>query len=1254
MSKISSGSLTVVDVKGGSDGINTATIYLYQRAVGAPDKPQNNLTYTFATAELTGNLGNWTQSIGTLTGNNPIWVIAAVASSNGEEDIILPEEWSGPIQMAQDGQDGQDGQPGAPGAPGLNQATVFIYKRASSVTKPSNSTYTFATGDFTVDGNWEKTIPAATTENKNPCWVCSAVAIGSGNEAELVWSNPSLLVENGSNGLSPTVTQLTNGVKIVDAEGNETFVTNGSNGQSYYTHVRYSENANGSNYVSTPTSDTIYVGIYSGLESIAPPYDNSGWTWSRYVGTDGIDGDDGVSVTGTRELYYLKTNSENVPSITSTSQIDSISKENGWTSVVPTYVTNGIYYTCIETSLSTGGPVWSAPVENKGLTDSNKNAYDAATDASEAKELSRATQQHFWFNAISDTLESGAYITDTAIDTFKNGKNGGYVLIRSDGLLFGNGVNRYMELSGSELKFYKAGTTDSTASITSNVAAKLSSTGLEIANGSITLGNYFSVDNTGVLTAKSGTIGGWNFTDAALYYSNATPGYSTTNLVVSKSSAVNTNAIADSETNKHWFLAAGRKFGVDTEGNLYANNAHLSSATVEGAITATSLTISSGGTTYSGISAINISGYSIEIITDSTGVTDADITTYLYPHLYHNGIEIEYLLSADTIVDSSKTYYTRSGTSSDYTYTVVTNPSGNPNTNQYYEHIDYSKFLWFKDNETIGTAGDANNQGRYLATYGHSYRVIYDFEDGEVSGATEIQTREVDPQKYITRIADNGITVHPEIMAANSNYIHIDGNSLMVKRQIGMAAAVNTDIVLASFGTTVQIGQNGVNNVFIDDESVDIRAGKDVKASFGNPTIIGDATASHADISPYSFSIYNGVPTKCFSIESSGSTMPVPVETPYTDTLGLQILPSESTKSQTYNTSEHFIPTTAETLSIMVTYGDIKNSYGITSVGSVLGGMPILFQDSSGTILFRGYVDSRWTANTQTLSIQSITQTVGTRSDTLKFEVKSYNEIIEESAPAMLYGQLAEDGSIGAYSFAEGYSVSASGDYSHAEGYQTVASGIMCAHAEGYKTVSSGNGSHTEGAFTIASTGTAHAEGSHTIAQGAGSHAQNTYTVATEESQTVIGKYNKATVSGNGTSNNPYVYSDVGDYAFIIGNGSSNSTANRSNALTVDWSGNTTIAGTLTQSSDRRLKTHQSYLSTDAINFIQNLKPVHFIKDGAHHVGFYAQDVESIDPWDCMIGEMNGYKTLGYTEIIAPLVTYCQHLEERIKQLEEK
>ena len=66
------------------------------------------------------------------------------------------------------------------------------------------------------------------------------------------------------------------------------------------------------------------------------------------------------------------------------------------------------------------------------------------------------------------------------------------------------------------------------------------------------------------------------------------------------------------------------------------------------------------------------------------------------------------------------------------------------------------------------------------------------------------------------------------------------------------------------------------------------------------------------------------------------------------------------------------------------------------------------------------------------------------------------------------------------------------------------------------------------------------------------SHAQNCNTIATEEAQTVIGRYNKATISGSGTEADPYVYSDVGDYAFIIGNGGA---ITRSNALTVDWNG---------------------------------------------------------------------------------------------------
>ena len=139
-------------------------------------------------------------------------------------------------------------------------------------------------------------------------------------------------------------------------------------------------------------------------------------------------------------------------------------------------------------------------------------------------------------------------------------------------------------------------------------------------------------------------------------------------------------------------------------------------------------------------------------------------------------------------------------------------------------------------------------------------------------------------------------------------------------------------------------------------------------------------------------------------------------------------------------------------------------------------------------------------------------------------------------------------------SHAEGYYTTASESLSHAEGEETTASGYS-SHAEGYRTTASGAYSHAEGSNTTASEYYSHAEGYRTTASGVYSHAQNVYTVATENSQTVIGKYNAATVAGSGTDADPYIYSDVGNYAFIIGNGTANTTAARSNALTVDWNG---------------------------------------------------------------------------------------------------
>jgi hypothetical protein len=83
------------------------------------------------------------------------------------------------------------------------------------------------------------------------------------------------------------------------------------------------------------------------------------------------------------------------------------------------------------------------------------------------------------------------------------------------------------------------------------------------------------------------------------------------------------------------------------------------------------------------------------------------------------------------------------------------------------------------------------------------------------------------------------------------------------------------------------------------------------------------------------------------------------------------------------------------------------------------------------------------------------------------------------------------------------------------------------------------------------------AEGKDACARGEASHAQNLGTIAAKRSQTAMGVYNEEDTSS--TTTHPSGDARYGDYALIIGNGSSDSS--RSNALTVGWDGTVTHDG---------------------------------------------------------------------------------------------
>lgn len=177
----------------GAAGLNSAAVFIYQRAAAAPAAPTTTATYTFATGGLTGLNNGWSATIPANNGQ-PLWVRQASASSTGATDTIATGEWSAAQQFAVDG---------TPGGDGSSSAVVFIYARAATApAAPTGATtYTFATGVLsgTLGNGWTQSIPAA---NGQPLWVRTAVAFGTTTDtiAAAEWSGATQLAQDGAQG----------------------------------------------------------------------------------------------------------------------------------------------------------------------------------------------------------------------------------------------------------------------------------------------------------------------------------------------------------------------------------------------------------------------------------------------------------------------------------------------------------------------------------------------------------------------------------------------------------------------------------------------------------------------------------------------------------------------------------------------------------------------------------------------------------------------------------------------------------------------------------------------------------------------------------------------------------------------------------------------------------------------------------------------------------------------------------------------
>ena len=163
----------------------------------------------------------------------------------------------------------------------------------------------------------------------------------------------------------------------------------------------------------------------------------------------------------------------------------------------------------------------------------------------------------------------------------------------------------------------------------------------------------------------------------------------------------------------------------------------------------------------------------------------------------------------------------------------------------------------------------------------------------------------------------------------------------------------------------------------------------------------------------------------------------------------------------------------------------------------------------------------------------------GTTASSAAAHSEGYNTV---ASGLRSHSEGSQTNAIGNYSHSEGGSTRAEGEGSHAEGVSCQSTAAY-SHSEGYFSYAQGLASHSEGGSN-ASGEYSHAENI-SSARGVYSHAEGYRTIASSTSQHVQGKYNAEDINNN--------------YAHIVGNGTADNA--RSNAHTLDWSGNAWFAG---------------------------------------------------------------------------------------------
>lgn len=371
-------------------------------------------------------------------------------------------------------------------------------------------------------------------------------------------------------------------------------------------------------------------------------------------------------------------------------------------------------------------------------------------------------------------------------------------------------------------------------------------------------------------------------------------------------------------------------------------------------------------------------------------------------------------------------------------------------------------------------------------------------------------------------VEDTGETLTEHLRStATDNAINIDNAKKVATNYLSLDS---TGVMVADLTDGQQTPSTATGrNVKIDNDSVDIRNGQDVLASFGENTLIGAEENSKIQLSSGGIVGLDNQGGQTFEISNNGVSQD-------NSFIINSIYHTLDFSDANVSRPSVFIYTIQQTIK---NGSDISMKYKFTNGQSTVIAPVTSFTygTASTKTINNNYTAGSINYNGDKTFTISMYKTIPTISGIFRFYLDTVSFTGTKMTPYFTFG--TRIGDIGSWSFAEGEKVVASGRASHAEGQVSYAKGDY-----------------------------SHAEGCETEAYGNYSHAQNKGTVAKSAYQTVLGKYNVI------DSNNKYVaIIGNGEGRIVIeetiddqGNVSYEEYDLSSNALAVTWDGNIEMA----------------------------------------------------------------------------------------------